>query len=168
MADSGKQMQRNAWQRLAIIPTAKISLIVLTLIALTAVFGPLLLPARYFELTKYQFLAPTLAHPFGTGLKGGDVFFRVLEGARLSLLVGVSGALISFFVGTAYGLIAGYAGGRWDSIMMRAVEILYSIPRLIIILIFINAFDMHVKRWLENHGVNLLVSYSRILILVLS
>ncbi len=74
------------------------------------------------------------------------------KGARISLLVGFAGALISFFVGTAYGLVAGYAGGRTDAAMMRAVEILYSIPRLIIILIFINAFDNHLKNWWPVRG----------------
>ena len=96
------------------------------------------------------------------------MLLRVLEGARVSLLVGISGALIAFFIGTAYGLIAGYAGGKLDAAMMRAVEILYSVPRLIIILIFINAFDAHVKTWLTSHGADWLVGYSKIMILVLS
>ena len=103
----------------------------------------------------------------GTDLNGHDLLYRVLEGARISLLVGFSGALISFFIGTAYGLVSGYAGGRVDSAMMRAVEILYSIPRLIIILIAVNAFDGHLKTWMAGAGLRNLVPSSRIVILVL-
>ncbi|MEY5010456.1 MAG: hypothetical protein RLZZ253_1595, partial [Verrucomicrobiota bacterium] len=56
----------------------------------------------------------------------------MLEGARISLLVGLSGALVSFTIGTAYGLVSGYVGGRVDALMMRTVEVLYAIPRLIL------------------------------------
>ena len=69
----------------------------------------------------------------------------MLEGARISLLVGFCGALISFFIGTTYGLISGYAGGKTDALMMRFVEILYAIPRLIIIIIASFIFDPTLK-----------------------
>src|SRR5581483_7349112 len=158
----------NAWRQLWKNRVAKTSLIVLGCVVFCAIIGPLALPARYAALTQNQFAPPSFAHPFGTDLNGRDVLYRVLEGAQISLLVGISGALISFFVGTTYGLIAGYAGGRADSLMMRTVEILYSIPRLILILIFINAFDSHVKQWLAGHGWTRLIDYSKILILILS
>jgi peptide/nickel transport system permease protein/oligopeptide transport system permease protein len=144
------------------------SLAVLAAVVVLAIFGPLFLPASYRELSGNQFAAPTLRHPFGTDLNGRDVLYRTLAGARISLLVGIAGALISFFVGTAYGLVAGYAGGKWDSAMMRGVEILYSIPRLIIILVAINAFDAHLKKWLSGGSLDWLSGYSRIVILVLS
>jgi peptide/nickel transport system permease protein/oligopeptide transport system permease protein len=125
------------------------------------------MPAGAGEVSGNQYNPPEWSHLFGTDLNGRDVLFRVLQGARVSLLVGFSGALISFFVGTAYGLVAGYAGGRTDAGMMRAVEILYSIPRLIIILIFINAFDTHLKNWMAGAGLNGLVADSRVVILIL-
>jgi oligopeptide transport system permease protein len=160
--------ERSPWRRLFRSPLSGLAMLVLAVIVLAAIFGPMLMPPGSGELSGNQFSPPSQAHPFGTDLNGRDVLFRVLEGARISLLVGISGALISFFVGTAYGLIAGYAGGRWDALMMRAVEILYSIPRLIIILIFINAFDSYVKTWLAAHDFNTLVAYSKIIILVFS
>jgi peptide/nickel transport system permease protein/oligopeptide transport system permease protein len=95
------------------------------------------------------------------------LLYRVLTGAQVSLAVGVCGALVSFFIGTVYGLISGYAGGRVDGIMMRAVEILYSVPRLIILLIAINAFDTQMKGFL-NHFSGDLMTYSRLVILILS
>ena len=144
----------------------RISLAVLALVALAAVFGPMLLPDAAREVSANQFAAPSWAHPFGTDLHGQDMLYRVLSGARVSLAVGIAGALIAFFIGTAYGLVAGYAGGKTDGAMMRLVEILYAVPRLIILLIAINAFDSRMKSWLA--GIPGLVSYSRIVILILS
>ncbi|MEI7958874.1 MAG: ABC transporter permease [Verrucomicrobiota bacterium] len=157
----------SAWQRLlAKGGAARWSLVVLATVLLAAVFGPMLLPDSARELSANQFAAPSWVHPFGTDLHGQDMLYRVLSGARVSLAVGVAGALIAFFIGTAYGLVAGYAGGKTDGAMMRFVEILYAVPRLIILLIAINAFDSRMKVWLA--GIPGLVSYSRIVILILS
>ncbi|MDD5348607.1 MAG: ABC transporter permease [Chthoniobacteraceae bacterium] len=159
----------NAWQRLwARGNTVRVSLAVVALVALAAVFGPMLLPPSAAEVSAAQFAAPSWAHPFGTDLHGQDMLYRVLSGARVSLAVGIAGALIAFFIGTAYGLVSGYAGGKTDGAMMRFVEILYAVPRLIILLIAINAFDARMKTWLLDAGVPGLVNYSRIVILVLS
>jgi oligopeptide transport system permease protein len=155
------------WQRLWSGGVARTALILLALVTLAAIVGPELMPAGAREVSGDQYSPPTMAHPFGTDLEWHDLLYRVLQGARISLLVGISGAFISFFVGTAYGLVAGYSGGRLDSGMMRAVEILYSIPRLIIILVFINAFDKHLKTWMATSGLGGLVADSRVVILIL-
>ena len=156
------------WQRLRKRKTTRLCLWILAVVSAAALFGPILLPSRFADLTDNQFAAPSFSHPFGTDLNGRDLFYRVLLGARISLLVGCTGALISFFVGTAYGLISGYAGGKIDAIMMRLVEILYSIPRLIIILLFITAFDSRLKNVFETLHVEGLIGFSRIIILILS
>jgi peptide/nickel transport system permease protein/oligopeptide transport system permease protein len=142
--------------------------LVVVLVAIAALAGPFLFPEAARGLSSNQFAPPSWSHPFGTDLNGRDVLYRVLEGARVSLFVGISGALISLFVGTTYGLVAGYAGGKLDSGMMRLVEILYSVPRLIIIIVFINTFDAHLQKWLGGVGARGLIGYSRILILVFS
>jgi len=158
---------KSAWrQLLAKGGATRASLVILALVVLAAVFGPMLLPETAREVSAHQFAAPSWAHPFGTDLHGQDMLYRVLSGARVSLAVGIAGALIAFFIGTAYGLVAGYAGGKTDGAMMRLVEILYAVPRLIILLIAINAFDSRMKIWLA--GIPGLVSYSRIVILILS
>ena len=157
-----------AWSRLLRRPPAKVSLWILAVVVVAAVLIPALLPASAKGVSNIQFSPPTLQHPFGTDLSGHDVFYRVLIGARISLLVGISGALISLFIGTAYGLVSGYAGGMLDALMMRAVEILYSIPRLIVIIIAISAFDGPMQKWLSSHGLEWLTGYSRIIILVFS
>jgi peptide/nickel transport system permease protein/oligopeptide transport system permease protein len=155
------------WQRLSKRRATKLCLAIMAFVVAAAVAGPLLLPAGYDGLTGNQFAPPSLRHPFGTDLNGRDVLFRVLEGARISLLVGGAGALISLFVGTAYGLVSGYAGGKTDALMMRGVEILYSVPRLIIILVFINAFDAGLKNWFAGLHWDAAIGYSRIIILIL-
>jgi oligopeptide transport system permease protein len=140
----------------------------LLVIFVAALAGPLVMPTSSHGLSADQFSPPSWGHPFGTDLNGRDVFYRVLEGARVSLFVGLSGALVSFFIGTTYGLISGYLGGRWDALMMRFVEILYAVPRLIIVLVFINAFDARVKAGLGFLGLPELGGYSKIVILVIS
>jgi oligopeptide transport system permease protein len=147
---------------------AVVCMVVLGIMTLAAIAGPWLMPASAAELSDNQFAPPSWEHPFGTDLHGQDLLYLVLSGARVSLLVGIMGALISFFIGTAYGMIAGYAGGKIDGAMMRLVDILYSIPRLIIVLIAINAFDAPIKNALNALGMPGLIGYSRILILVLS
>jgi oligopeptide transport system permease protein len=161
-------VEPGVWKRLIKNRAAVCSLILLAAMVLFAVAGPLFIPAEHRAPSAQQFSAPSAEHWFGTDLNGRDLLFRVMEGARISLLVGISGALISFFIGTAYGLISGYAGGRVDAVMMRIVEILYAIPRLIIVLIFINAFDANVKKWLNSAGWNEMVGYSKIAILIVA
>ena len=147
---------------------ARLSLLVLALVVACALLVPLLLPASYRDVTNNQFSPPTLHHPFGTDLSGHDLFYRVLAGARISLLVGAAGALISLFLGTAYGLISGYVGGIIDELMMRAVEILYAFPRLIVIIIAIGSFDPYLVDWLYRHHLGGYAGYSRIIIVILA
>ena len=149
-------------------PTARVCLGVLLLIGLAAAIGPELFPESYREPGPLQYSPPTWAHPFGTDLNGRDLLYRVLLGARISLIVGLAGAAISLSLGTAYGLIAGYVGGKVDSLMMRLVDILYSVPRLIFILIFINTFDGHLRDFASRMDWPWLIGYSRIVILVLT
>ena len=149
-------------------PAAKVCLGILIFVALAAAIGPELFPENYREPGPLQYSPPTWQHPFGTDLNGRDVLYRVLLGARISLVVGLAGAAVSLFLGTAYGLIAGYAGGKVDNFMMRLVDIMYSVPRLIFILIFINAFDGHVRDFASRMDWQWLVSYSRIVILIIT
>jgi peptide/nickel transport system permease protein/oligopeptide transport system permease protein len=149
-------------------PVAVTTMAVLGTVAFLAIAGPLFFHYDPESLSALQYSPPTEAHPFGTDVNGRDVLSRVLQGARISLLVGAAGALISFSVGTSYGLIAGYFGGRVDGAMMRFVEILYAIPRLILIIIASFIFDPMLKNWLQAVGLSGLVGYSKIILLILS
>ncbi len=177
-----------AWSRLRKNPVALTAMALLALVIAFAIFGPVLFPAETDPATnapmkwwkkivassyphatsRDQFVRPGAAHFFGTDNNGRDVLARVMEGARISLIVGLAGALISLVIGTSYGLVSGYAGGRTDALMMRFVEILYSIPRLIIIILATAAFDHSFKDWLNAGGHTVLVGYSKIIILILA
>lgn len=159
-------LEPGAISRIVRRPAARVCLGILVLVTLSAAVGPELFPANYREPGPLQYAPPSWAHPFGTDLNGRDVFYRVLLGARISLIVGLAGAAVSLFLGTAYGLVAGYAGGKTDNAMMRVVDVMYSVPRLIFILIFINAFDGHLRNFASHMDWPWLVNYSRIVILV--
>ena len=144
-------------------------MVVLAFIALVAIFGPVVFRTDPHALSRDQLLPPGSAgHVFGTDVNGRDVFARTIEGARISLLVGLAGALVSFFIGTSYGLISGYAGGMVDGFMMRFVEILYAIPRLILIIIAIFICDPILREKLAGIWGGAFIGYSRILILIVS
>jgi oligopeptide transport system permease protein len=158
---------RSPWVKLRRNPAAIVSALILTIVALAAIFGPSLMPAGAGEVTHNSFLPPSDQHLFGTDLNGRDLLYRVLLGARISMLVGLAGALVSFVVGIIYGMVAGYVGGQADSVMMRLVDVLYAIPRLIFLLVLISALDPLLRRSMESHGLQAFIGYSKIIILIL-
>lgn len=147
---------------------ARIPALILGIMIGSVLFLPLLFPSSYALPGAETYAPPCLAHLCGTDLNGRDLLLRILEGGRISLLVGICGAAISLIIGTAYGLIAGSARSSVDNSMMRFVDILYSVPRLIFILIFINAFNERLQLAANSHGWDWLVGSSRLVILILS
>lgn len=95
-----------------------------------------------------QYQPPSGQHWFGTDIHGRDLFARIFAGARVSMLVGLVGAGVAFVIGVTWGAIAGYVGGRWDGLMMRFVDILYSLPSIIFVIVLITTLDELVKRQL--------------------
>ena len=156
-----------AWKRLRKNPVALAAMAILGFVIFMAFAGPVLFHTNPHGTSKAQFEPPSGQHIFGADNNGRDAFARVLEGARISLIVGLCGALLNLTIGTVYGLVSGYAGGRVDGIMMRFVDILYAVPRLILLILFTAAFDKQFKSWLTVHGYLALVGYSKIIILIL-
>jgi len=114
---------------------------VIALIAVVAVLGPLLSPYAYDALDwRHLATAPQSSHWFGTDRLGRDLFVRTLFGVRISLLVGLLATAVSLVIGVVWGSVAGYVGGRADEIMMRFVDVLYSLPYLFIVIIFATVF----------------------------
>lgn len=155
-----------AWKKLRRNRVAVLSAGVLLVLGFAAALGPAILPDSLGRPGPEQFAHPSAEHWFGTDLNGRDVFYRLLLGLRISFLVGIAGATVSLFIGTLYGLISGYLGGRVDAFLMRLVDIFYSVPRLIFILIMINALNDYLQSFASEQGWIWVVSYSRILILI--
>jgi oligopeptide transport system permease protein len=84
---------------------------------------------------------PSAAHWFGTDELGRDTLTRVVYGGRISLLVGFVATLVSLIVGVGYGAISGYRGGKIDEIMMRAVDVLYSLPYIFLVILLLVFFS---------------------------
>ena len=115
---------------------AVVGLIILIVIVLMAIFGPLFSQYSYDQQNmSLRNAGPSAAHIFGTDKMGRDIFVRILYGARISLGVGLMAALVNLVIGTLYGGIAGYIGGKTDMIMMRIVDIIYSVPSMLYIVL---------------------------------
>ncbi len=142
----GRSLWQDAFARLAANPAALLSLLVLTTLTTLTLIGPL---ASGFAVDDLDWdaiwLAPqfTGLHPLGTDSLGRDLFVRVLEGGRVSLLVGVVSTLVSLLVGVTYGAVAGYFGGKVDAVMMRIVDILYALPFMFFVILLMVFFGRH-------------------------
>lgn len=127
---------RRSWQRLRRRPTALISLGLLGAIAVLCIVVPLISPYNYATPdwnALYQ--APGWPHIFGTDDLGRDELVRVMWGCRISLLIGITASLVSVAIGVLWGAAAGYAGGLTDSLMMRFVDILYTVPFIPLVIV---------------------------------
>jgi ABC-type dipeptide/oligopeptide/nickel transport system permease subunit len=98
------------------------------------------------QLSDAQFQTPSAQHWFGTDEHGRDVLSRVLYGAQISLLVGFVGALVSLIIGVLWGAIAGSIGGRLDDLMMRIVDVLYSVPSIIFVIVLLTTVGETLKQ----------------------
>ena len=145
---------QDAWRRLKENKIAMISLVVIAFFILFAFVGPYFSPYTYDQQIRgSENLTPCLAHPFGTDKLGRDLLVRVMIGARISLLIGIGSSIIVLVIGSIYGAISGLIGGKVDTIMMRIVEIIYSLPdMLIIILLRIVLNDPLTKAFDSGHA----------------
>ena len=156
---------RDGMRRLRKNPLAMGSIIVLLLILILILVAPLIVPYSYDEIltvngvrdTTAKNLAPfqhsamelqymaqggtVFPHIFGTDDMSRDYFIRVIYGTRVSLSVGLVASILVLIIGVLYGSIAGYAGGKVDLFMMRIVDIIYSLPDLLIIILLSVVFN---------------------------
>lgn len=127
---------QDAWNRLKSNKVAIGGLIVIILVFLAAIIGPMLSPYSYSQINEgRENLAPTAQHIFGTDSLGRDLFTRTMIGARISLAVGLVAAAMISIIGITYGAISGFFGGWVDNIMMRIVDVIYSVPTILIVIL---------------------------------
>ena len=156
---------RDGMRKLFKNPLAVGSLIVLALIIITIIVAPMIVPYKYSEILsvngrrdkgaknmapftysemEQEYIAQggqRFPHIFGTDEQCRDYFIRVVYGTRVSLSIGVFASLIVLIIGMIYGSISGYVGGRTDLIMMRIVDIIYSLPDMLVIILISVVLD---------------------------
>ena len=144
---AARSLWNDAWRRLKQNKAAMGSMAILGLIALLAIFAPLLSPHPIDEIYWDRIQAPPdfeNAHWFGTDGNGRDLFIRTLHGGRISLMVGILASLVALVIGVTYGAFAGYVGGRADDFMMRIVDIMYSLPFIFFVIILMVVFGRQI------------------------
>lgn len=142
---------QTCWKRMKKDKLAMFGIVVIIAMAILAVFGPMLCPYSYDDADFMAILqGPSLQHWFGTDGLGRDVFVRTLYGARISLTIGFVAAIVNMVIGVLYGGIAGYLGGWVDLIMMRIVDIVYSLPDMLIIILLSVVFQERLKPLIEG------------------
>jgi len=140
-AEHGTSLGHDAWLRLRQNKLAVFGGATLVIVALACLVGPLLSPYGYEE-TRLELGAsgPGLPHWLGTDVLGRDLLVRLLYGGRISLAVGFSATVVALTIGVLYGAVAGFFGGKLDAVMMRAVDILYSLPFTIFVILLMVFF----------------------------
>lgn len=143
--EKGVSLWQDAWYRLTRNKMAVASLCLIILFATLALLTPWIVPYS-FEAIDFQQMnqLPTLAHWFGTDELGRDLFTRVLYGLRISIAVGLVATCVSMVIGVLWGSIAGFMGGTVDAVMMRIVDVLYSLPYMFFVIILMTIFGRNI------------------------
>ena len=142
----GRSLWDDARRRLFNNKAAVVSMWVLGILILLAMFGPMLWVHDYSKISADTELAPTLQdwHLLGTDEQGRDLVARNLLGLRISMAVGLVATIVSLIIGVTWGAIAGYAGGRVDNLMMRLVDVLYAMPFIFFVILLLTVFGRNI------------------------
>lgn len=133
---NGRSLQQEAWLQLRKNKVAMISGFLILFVCAVAVLAPWISPYPFDEQYMDQVLAPpSRLHWLGTDSLGRDMLSRLIYGARISMAVGVITAFVSLLIGVAYGAVAGWFGGWTDGVLMRIVDILDSIPSIVLLIL---------------------------------
>lgn len=142
MKSEGKSLQQEAWERLRKNKVAVISAVIILVVCLISLTAPWLAPYPFDEQFLDRVLAsPSWQHWLGTDSLGRDMLSRMIYGARVSMAVGIVTAFVSLIIGTIVGAVAGWFGGHVDSGIMRFVDILDSIPPLVLFILVKLVFE---------------------------
>lgn len=153
----GLTFQQDSWRKLKQNKLSLMGLVFILLICLFAIFTPIVSQFDVFSNNlSMTNMPPSKLHWFGTDQLGRDLFVRVMFGARYSLAIGFVASILNLFIGIVYGGISGYLGGKVDMLMMRIVDIIYSIPMTIYVILIMVIFE---KGGFFNMIIALAISY---------
>ncbi|MCR5138274.1 MAG: ABC transporter permease [Oscillospiraceae bacterium] len=154
---------RDTLKRLSRNRLAMAGVVILAILILGAVFAPWIAPYDYAEQNiEEAYMSPCLKHPFGTDEFGRDIFSRILLGARLSLVIGFIAVAIAIVVGGLLGAVAGYFQKAVDNVIMRFIDILMSIPQLLLAIAITATLGSSLINLMIAVGVAAIPGYSRI------
>ncbi|HLI66602.1 MAG TPA: ABC transporter permease subunit [Caulobacteraceae bacterium] len=141
-AVKGRSLWDDARRRLLHNRAAVASMILLAVFLAAAIVGPYLTPFRYDAINKSDVWAPplTAGHLLGADALGRDLLARILIGLRVSLSIGVVATAVSLVIGVAWGATAGFLGGAADELMMRFVDVLYTLPFIFFVILLMVTF----------------------------
>ena len=142
----GRSLWDDARRRLLRNRAALGGMIVLAILTLAALIGPSLLPFAFDAVNKADvWVGPlTNRHLLGTDALGRDQLARLLMGLRVSLAIGFVATLVSLVIGVVWGAVAGYVGGPVDELMMRIVDVLYSLPFIFFVILLMVTFGSNI------------------------
>ena len=142
---------------------AAIFILLLIIIALVTKFVPSVLPYDpYAQNLGESLLGPSAQHWFGTDIQGRDIFCRVLVGTQITLTVGLAAVAISLTVGVILGSIAGYKGGKWDTVIMRIMDMMLAIPSILLAIAIMAALGPGIEKAVVAIGLVAIPEYARI------
>lgn len=163
IAVESRTFLQSVWHDFTSNKRAVAGAIILVVVVLLAIFGPMLCEYSYDQQDmSLRNASPSAAHWFGTDKMGRDIFVRILFGARISLSVGCLAAIINLIIGTIYGGIAGYVGGKVDLVMMRIVDIIYSVPSMLYIVLIMLIFGASVVSIMLGISITCWIDMARI------
>ena len=145
-AVKGRSLWDDARRRLFRNWAAVTGMVVLVVLVVVALIGPHLVPFSYDQINKNDVWAPPLTggHLLGVDSLGRDLLARLLMGLRVSLAIGLVATVVSLVIGVLWGAIAGYVGGALDELMMRVVDVLYSLPFIFFVILMMVTFGSNI------------------------
>ena len=145
-AVKGRSLWDDARRRLFRNWAAVTGMVVLVVLVVVALIGPHLVPFSYDQINKNDVWAPPLTggHLLGADSLGRDLLARLLMGLRVSLAIGLVATVVSLVIGVLWGAIAGYVGGALDELMMRVVDVLYSLPFIFFVILMMVTFGSNI------------------------
>ncbi|MGF3114192.1 nickel transporter permease [Facklamia sp. P12937] len=154
---------QDIWIRMKRNKLAMVGLFIIGLLVLVAIFADQIAPYGFAEQNlQNQFAPPSSEHLFGTDDLGRDIFSRVIYGSRISLKVGFISVSISLIIGVAIGAVTGYYGGRVDNMLMRFIDILQSIPDILLAIAIMAALGPGLANLMIAVGIAAIPGYARL------